>query len=184
LGDFEARDLRVGVITIEDSISGTQAGHAGKYKHTHIIRSFLTSAFGDKVTVSDGAIFKEFSQTLKEKFVLDNMRLAVWVGRHTSNTKDINGFEIYQAYEVKLTDRPYTAVEYVSDNSQLVIYQEGDKLFVNGVEEGDVLSVYSMEGKLVMQETANSEKAELNLNGLMKGTYLLQTEGSYVKFVK
>lgn len=184
LGDFEARDLRVGVITIEDSISGTQAGHAGKYKHTHIIRSFLTSAFGDKVTVSDGAIFKEFSQTLKEKFVLDNMRLAVWVGRHTSNTKDINGFEIYQAYEVKLTDRPYTAVEYVSDNSQLAIYQEGDKLFVNGVEEGDVLSVYSMEGKLVMQETANSEKAELNLNGLMKGTYLLQTEGSYVKFVK
>jgi hypothetical protein len=83
-----------------------------------------------------------------------------------------------------LTDRPYTPVEYVSDNSQLVIYQEGDVLYVNGIEAGDVLSVYSMEGKLVMQEIADSEKTAFNLNSLAKGTYLLQTNGSYVKFVK
>lgn len=183
LGDFEARDLRIGVITIEDYITGTQAGVAGKYNHTHIIRSFMTSAYGDKIAVSDGSINEEFTQTLKDKFVLDNMRLAVWVGKNTNNS-NINGFEIYQAYEVKLTDRPYTAVEYVSDNSQLVIYQEGDVLYVNGIEAGDVLSVYSMEGKLVMQEIADSEKTAFNLNSLAKGTYLLQTNGSYVKFVK
>ena len=183
LGDFEARDLRVGVITIEDGILGTQAGHAGKYTHTHIIRSFMTSAFGDKVTVSDGVAYNEFTQVLKDKFVLDNMRLAVWVGKNTNNS-NINGFEIYQAYEVKLTDRPYTAVEFVSDDSQLVIYQEGDVLYVNGIEAGDALSVYSMDGKLVMQKTADSEKASFNLNSLSKGTYLLQTNGSYVKFVK
>ena len=183
LGEFEARDLRVGVITIEDGILGTQAGHAGKYTHTHIIRSFMTSAFGDKVTVSDGVAYNEFTQVLKEKFVLDNMRLAVWIGKN-ANTSNINGFEIYQAYEVKLTDRPYTPVEYVSDDTQLVIYQEGDLLYVNGIEVGDVLSIYSMDGKLVGQETANSEKVELNLNSLVKGTYLLQANGSYVKFVK
>ena len=183
LGDFEARDLRVGVITIEDSITGTQAGVAGKYKHTHIIRSFMTSAYGDKIAVSDGSINEEFTQTLKDKFVLDNMRLAVWVGKNTNNS-NINGFEIYQAYEVKLTDRPYTAIEFVSDDSQLVIYQEGDVLYVNGIEAGDALSVYSMDGKLVMQKTADSEKASFNLNSLSKGTYLLQTNGSYVKFVK
>lgn len=183
LGEFEARDLRVGVITIEDDILGTQAGHAGKYTHTHIIRSFMTSAFGDKVTVSDGIAYKEFTQVLKEKFVLDNMRLAVWIGKN-ANTSNVNGFEIYQAYEVKLTDRPYTPVEYVSDDTQLVIYQEGDLLYVNGIEVGDVLSIYSMDGKLVAQETANTEKVELNLNSLVKGTYLLQANGSYVKFVK
>lgn len=183
LGEFEARDLRVGVITIEDGILGTQAGHAGKYTHTHIIRSFMTSAFGDKVTVSDGVAYKEFTQVLKEKFVLDNMRLAVWIGKN-ANTSNVNGFEIYQAYEVKLTDRPYTPVEYVSDDTQLVIYQEGYLLYVNGIEVGDVLSIYSMDGKLVAQETANSEKVELNLNSLVKGTYLLQANGSYVKFVK
>ncbi len=183
LGDFEARDLRVGVITIEDYITGTQAGVAGKYNHTHIIRSFMTSAYGDKFSVSDGSINEEFTQTLKDKFVLDNMRLAVWVGKNTNNS-NINGFEIYQAYEVKLTDRPYTAIEFVSDDSQLVIYQEGDVLYVNGIEAGDALSVYSMDGKLVMQKTADSEKASFNLNSLSKGTYLLQTNGSYVKFVK
>ena len=183
LGDFEARDLRIGVITIEDYITGTQAGVAGKYNHTHIIRSFMTSAYGDKFSVSDGSINEEFTQTLKDKFVLDNMRLAVWVGKNTNNS-NINGFEIYQAYEVKLTDRPYTAIEFVSDNSQLVIYQEGDVLYVNGIEAGDALSVYSMDGKLVMQKTADSEKASFNLNSLSKGTYLLQTNGSYVKFVK
>ncbi len=183
LGNFEARELRVGVITIEDGILGTQAGHAGKYTHTHIIRSFMTSAYGDKVSVTDGSVYEEFSQTLKEKFVLDNMRLAVWIGKN-ANTANINGFEIYQVYEVKLNKNPYTAVEFVSDDSQLVIYQEGDVLYVNGIEAGDVLSVYSMDGKLVMQEIADLEKASFNLNGLTKGTYLLQTNDSYVKFVK
>ena len=106
LGDFAAGNLRVGVITIEDNIRGTQSGVAGKYMHTHIIRSFLTDAFGDVVSVSDGKISATFSQELKEKFVLDNMRLAVWVGKN-GKTSDINSFEIYQAYEVKLTDAPY-----------------------------------------------------------------------------
>ena len=183
LGDFEVADLRVGVITLEDNIMAAQSGHAGKYNHTHIIRSYMTSAFGEKVSVADGTFAKEFSQILKEKFVLDNMRLAVWVGKN-ANTSNINGFEIYQAYEVKLTDRPYTPVEYVSDDTQLVIYQEDESLFVEGVEVGDVLSIYSMEGKLVMQSIVDTEKTELNLTGLAKGTYLLQTNASYVKFVK
>ena len=183
LGDFEANDLSLGVITLEDNIIATQSGHAGKYNHTHIIRSFMTSAFGEKVSVTDGTFAKEFSQKLKEKFVLDNMRLAVWVGKN-ANTSNVNGFEIYQAYEVKLTDRPYTPVEYVSDDTQLVIYQEDESLFVEGVEVGDVLSIYSMEGKLVMQSIVDTEKTELNLTGLAKGTYLLQTNASYVKFVK
>jgi hypothetical protein len=143
----------------------------------------LTSAYGQTVVLSDGTFYREFTQTLEDKFVLDNMRLAVWVGRDASQS-NVKGFEIYQAYEVKMTDRPYTAVEFVDDNSQLVVYQEGDNLYVTGVEEGDVLSVYSMEGKLMMQETAVAEKVQLNLNGLAKGAYLLQTDASYVKFVK
>ena len=170
-------------MTIEDGIIGTQAGHAGKYTHTHIIRSFLTSAYGTMTTLENGTFSKDFSQTLKEKFVLDNMRLAVWVGKN-GNPSNINSFEIYQAYEVKLNDRPYTPVEYVSDDSQLVIYQENDILFVKGVEIGDVLSVYSMDGKLVMQDVVTSDISKLNLSSLTKGTYLLQTNGSYVKFVK
>ena len=183
LGGFTAQNLRVGVITIEDSIKGTQAGVSGKYKHTHIIRSFMTSAFGETVTLSDGVFYKDFTQTLKDKFVLDNMRLAVWVGRNASEA-NINGFEIYQAYEVKLTDRPYTAVEFVSDDTQLVVYQEGENLYVKGIAGGDVLSVYTMEGKLVMQQTADAETAQIDLSSLIKGAYLLQTNGSYVKFVK
>jgi hypothetical protein len=83
-----------------------------------------------------------------------------------------------------LNDRPYTPVEYVSDDSQLVIYQENDILFVKGVEIGDVLSVYSMDGKLVMQDVVTSDISKLNLSSLTKGAYLLQTNGSYVKFVK
>lgn len=183
LGDFGANSLRVGVITIEDGIVGTQAGVAGKYTHTHIIRSFLTSAYGTVTSIENGTFSKDFSQTLKERFVLDNMRLAVWVGKN-GNPSNVNSFEIYQAYEVKLNDRPYTPVEYISDDSQLVIYQENNMLFVKGVEVGDILSVYSMDGKLVMQDVASSDVSKLNLSNLAKGTYLLQTNGSYVKFVK
>ena len=183
LGDFDTKYLRLGVITIEDNVLAAQEGAVGKYNHTHIIRSFMSSAFGDRVTIDDGLFYKSYTQTVKDKRVLDNMRLAVWVGKN-GTTSNVNGFEIYQAYEVKLTNRPYTAVEFVADNSQLVIYQEGDNLYVTGVEEGDVLSVYSMEGKLMIQETAESGKVQLDLNGLTKGAYLLQTNASFVKFIK
>ena len=183
LGDFDTKYLRLGVITIEDNIKGSQSGATGVYYHTHIIRSFMTSAFGDRVTVTDGVFYKDFAQTIKAKHSLDNMRLAVWVGKN-GNTSNVNGFEVYQAYEVKLNGNPYTAVEFVSDDTKLVVYQEGDKLCVTGIEEGDVLSVYSMEGRLMMQETATSGKVQLDLNALTKGAYLLQTNGSYVKFVK
>ena len=183
LGDFEAKNLRLGVITIEDNIKGSQSGAVGKYNHTYVIRSFMTSAFGDRVTLTDGVFYKDFAQTINAKHSLDNMRLAVWVGKN-GNTSNVNGFEVYQAYEVKLNGNPYTAVEFVSDDTKLVVYQEGDKLCVTGIEEGDVLSVYSMEGRLMMQETATSGKVQLDLNGLTKGAYLLQTNGSYVKFVK
>ncbi len=101
LGDFDVNTLRIGAITLEDSIWGTQAGVAGKYAHNHIIRSFMTSAYGDEIMVENGRFSIEFTQTLKEKFVLENMSIAVWVGKHAARS-NINGFEIYQAYQEDL----------------------------------------------------------------------------------
>ena len=108
LGNFDINTVRLGAITLEDSIIGAQAGVAGKYYHDHIIRSFMTSAYGDMVSITNGEFSIEFRETLKNKFVLNNMSIAVWVGKD-ADISDINGFEIYQAYQQDLvlkTDYP------------------------------------------------------------------------------
>ena len=101
LGDFDVNTLRIGAITLEDSILRYQAGVGENYVHNHIIRSFMTSAYGDEIMVENGRFSIEFTQTLNEKFVLENMSIAVWVGRNAT-LSDINGFEIYQAYQEDL----------------------------------------------------------------------------------
>ncbi len=101
LGDFDVNTLRIGAITLEDSILRYQAGAGENYAHNHIIRSFMTSAYGDKIMVENGRFSIEFTQILNEKFVLENMSIAVWVGRNAT-LSDINGFEIYQAYQEDL----------------------------------------------------------------------------------
>ena len=166
----------------KNAIANNQEGNFATY-FTGIDVSNISAAAAVDITLTDGVFYKDFAQTINAKHSLDNMRLAVWVGKN-GNTSNVNGFEVYQAFEVKLNGNPYTAVEFVSDDTKLVVYQEGDKLCVTGIEEGDVLSVYSMEGRLMMQETATFGKVQLDLNGLTKGAYLLQTNGSYVKFVK
>ena len=58
-----------------------------------------------------------------------------------------------------------------------------DELRVNGVENGTMIMVYDMTGKLVAQQKA-TENTVINVSGLTKGVYVLSAGERKIKFVK
>ena len=58
-----------------------------------------------------------------------------------------------------------------------------DQLHVDGVENGTMIMVYDMTGKIVAQQTA-TENTVINLSGLNKGVYVVAAGASKIKFVK
>lgn len=58
-----------------------------------------------------------------------------------------------------------------------------DELHVNGVENGTMVMVYDMTGKLVAQQTA-TENTVISVSGLNKGVYVLSAGERKIKFVK
>ena len=53
-------------------------------------------------------------------------------------------------------------------------------LNIMGVDESATLAVYNLSGKCIMKENGNT----LNVSSLSQGTYILQIDGIFVKFIK
>lgn len=60
----------------------------------------------------------------------------------------------------------------------------GDKLLVEGVENGTVLEVYNVQGILCAAQKAVGSSAEIDLSGFNAGVYILRAGNQLVKFVK
>ncbi len=58
-----------------------------------------------------------------------------------------------------------------------------DVINLSGVENGTIIRIYDMTGKVVMQLTA-TENTQINVSGLNKGVYVVAAGASKVKFVK
>ena len=70
---------------------------------------------------------------------------------------------------------------------QLTVYPNPtqDVLFVDGLTEGEVVRIYSLEGRLLMSEVALQGGAvQLRVASLAEGTYLLQIGTEIVKIIK
>ena len=70
---------------------------------------------------------------------------------------------------------------------QLTVYPNPtqDVLFVDGLAEGEVVRIYSLEGRLLMSEVALQGGAvQLRVASLAEGTYLLQMGTEIVKIIK
>lgn len=78
-----------------------------------------------------------------------------------------------------------TAVENVSD-VLMVVYPNPtmDALFVQGLNIGDVVRIYSLDGMLVKMQTVDSEIAQIMVNDIAPGTYIMQSNMRVVKFIK
>lgn len=76
----------------------------------------------------------------------------------------------------------------VSENIKIYPNPAIDNLYLNATESVEAISIYTLQGHLVLQETINSLKAKINIGSLASGSYLLSAtingkKGTY-KFLK
>lgn len=78
-----------------------------------------------------------------------------------------------------------TAVENIADIT-LIVYPNPtmDALFVQGVQKGDVVRIYTLDGTLLKTQTVEDELLQINVEDIATGSYLLQSNTNVVKFIK
>jgi hypothetical protein len=59
-----------------------------------------------------------------------------------------------------------------------------DALYVQGLEIGDVVRIYSLDGTLLKMVTIENEIQAIMVGSLANGAYLLQSNTNIVKFIK
>lgn len=78
-----------------------------------------------------------------------------------------------------------TAVDNVEDITMIVYPNPTmDALFVQGLNKGDVVRIYTMDGTLVKTQIVEDETLQINVDDIAVGSYLLQSNTNVVKFIK
>lgn len=96
-------NLAVGIVVIENGLTGSQSGASGKYTFDGVIRQVPTSIFGSKLTVDGTSFTYSTSTTFEKRFKPENMEVVVWIANKPASfgyRKDYNNLQVYQSYKV------------------------------------------------------------------------------------
>ena len=175
----------VTVIVKQNGILAQQSGVSGKYEHNNAPRLFLTAAKGDKLTLdAEGNYTASFEAEIPE-----------YVGKFGCKGKlEVVAFvhgDISKSDKRTVHNTAQASIDVVSDvedayTTDLAIYPNPtvDVLYVDGVNAGDVVKVYTIDGILVKEQQFGAADASINVAGLNAGTYFLQLNEKVVKFIK
>ena len=92
---------------------------------------------------------------------------------------------VYNADEASFNVQNATDVENSYVNG-MTIYPNPttDMLYIDGLTEGDMLKVYTIDGMLVKEQEVVNVNEPLNVCDMPQGTYFLHVNRNIVKFVK
>ncbi len=93
--------------------------------------------------------------------------------------------KIKEVQKIVIGGEPSTGVENV-DGLSMEVYPNPsmNELFIKGMELGDVLRIYTIDGTLVKTQVVESEITRIDVSNLAVGSYLIQSKGNVVKFIK
>ena len=96
---------------------------------------------------------------------------------HVTKIKDVQ--------KIVIGGTPETGVENV-DGFSMSVYPNPsmDELFIEGMEIGDVLRIYTIDGVLVKTQVVEKEVTRIEVSDLVVGSYLIQSKANVVKFIK
>lgn len=132
----------------------------------------------------------EYFSAQKQKYELTRLGYLELDGKEMI-VRDKSGNLLYKApigdvKKVVLSDLDErTKVDNIADMS-MVVYPNPtmDELFVQGMQVGDVLRVYTVDGVFVKEQNVESEVTLVNVSDLAVGSYLIQSGDNIVKFIK
>ena len=171
----------------QSGVVAKQSNGGSKYVHNNAPRMFLTASRGEKLEV-DSAGNYEVSYVVNipaaiGKFACEG-KMDVVAFVHGDISKATTSM-VHNADEVTFEVRNITDVEY-SYVSDMNIYPNPttDMLYIDGLAEGDMLKVYTIDGVLVKAQEVVNVNEPLNVCDMPQGTYFLHVNNNIVKFVK
>ena len=176
------------VLVKQDGIVARQSNGGSNYQHNNAPRVFLTKSYGgDLLTLGENGEYEvEYEWEIPGqvgKFVCEgNMTVVAFVhGKINSASQRM----VYNADHASFNVDNIVGVEYTYANDMCIYPNPAtDVLFVDGMNAGDVVKVYTIDGLLVKEQQMGSAEASINVNDLSAGTYFLQVNEKVVKFIK
>jgi len=89
--------------------------------------------------------------------------------------------------KIVFSEKPNTPTDLdVVSNPAIHVYPNPvqSQLIINGLQEEQIVRIYSLQGQLLISGTAVSNSATLDVSDLQLGDYLLQVGADIVKFIK
>jgi hypothetical protein len=186
-GNLIVASANITVLVKQSGIIAKQANGGNNYEHNNAPRFFLTGSKGNKLDV-DSAGNYEISYVYNVpaavgKFACEG-KMDVVAFVHGDIQRAATSM-VYNADQVSFEVKNITDVEY-SYTNDMRIYPNPttDMLFVDGLNEGDVLKVYTIDGVLVKEQEVVNVNEALNVSDMPQGTYFLHVNQNVVKFVK
>ena len=180
-------NAKITMLIKQSGIVARQTNGGSNYVHNNAPRMFLTASRGEKLEVdSEGNYEVSYVVNIPTaigKFACaGKMDVVAFVHGDISKTSTSM---VHNADEVSFEVRDVTDVEY-SYVSNMNIYPNPttDMLYIDGLAEGDMLKVYTIDGVLVKAQEVVNVNEPLNVCDMPQGTYFLHVNNNIVKFVK
>ena len=147
------------------------------HKISNLVRVLYPNCNGRTATFDENNRFStNFTITVSGSYDISKCKVVVWVENHTQG-------RVMQSIQFKLSD--YYENSVAEENISFNVYPNPS----NGIFtiEGDIESyeIYDVTGKLVMQESVNTDNTTIDLTNYAKGIYTLKTlVGNKVKVDK
>lgn len=140
---------------------------------TFLISTLSLYAYADNRLYLNGEL-SEGKQVVELTFSGDNVTFVYSDG--TSETYDMGTSTINIEFETISTsiDVPITKMHTIIGNT----------LTINGLQSGDRVEIFNMQGKKVKATNANADELTINISSLNNGIYLLRAANYVVKFRK
>ena len=99
--------------------------------------------------------------------------------------EEIASKKIEDVRKISFVEGAATAIKNAEDIIMIVYPNPTmDALFVQGLNIGDVVRIYTLDGTLVKTQTVEDELLQINVDDIAVGSYLLQSKTNVVKFIK
>ena len=110
----------------------------------------------------------------------------------TATQLEISGLNIALLYDqvtaINVVDAESTSIDHVAatdDKIPQIIFLNSSILQLSGISKGTIVKLYSLEGKMVSQDTASNDSIiTISLSQLPKGAYIVRTNQKSFKIIK
>ena len=147
-----------------------------KYRLTFFMFFFVVLSYADDAKI----VIKQKSGN-ETVFELSTNPVITFLGEDMVITNDFTSisFPIEDIDSYTADNGTTTAI---ASTKEKPMFENGRILF-NGISKGTPISVYSLDGRLISKQLIGTDKAEIPLRNLPKGTYIISVENSKIKVI-